>query len=51
MELVHPSDQSGGNELFSFLRCKKLQQEFFDYLTKVEVLDFLIGWLSMTFVL
>ena len=51
MELVHPSGQIAGNEPFLFLRCKKFEQEFFDYLTKVEVLAFLLGWLSMTFVL
>ena len=51
MELVHPSDQSGGNELFSFLRCKQFQQEFFDFLTKVEVLAFVLGWLPLTSIL
>ena len=51
MELVQPSKQSGGYELFPILRCKKSEQELFDCLTKDEVSDFLPGWLSSTFVL
>ena len=43
IELDQPSDQGGGNETFSFLRCEKLKQEIFGYLTKVEV-SYLDGW-------
>ena len=54
MELVHLSEQlikAEGLICFLLLRFKKSVQEFFDYPIKVQVIDFILGRLSMTFVL
>ena len=45
MELVHPSDQLIEAESMNCFFCasKKSEPEIFNYLTKVEVLDYLLG--------